>query len=59
MKVDPQELASRLAGEHGIDGAIALATDAIVQCHSERDFYLLSIWREVRRNLRTSKQLAN
>lgn len=53
MDVDTQEIASRLAGEHGVDGAIDLVTEAIAQCHDERDFYRLSIWREVRRDLRS------
>ena len=55
MDVDTQEFASRLVGQHGLDTAIEMATEAIARCNQRNDLYRLSVWREIRRNLRARK----
>jgi hypothetical protein len=48
MKDNPKKIAKHLVEEHGLEGAIAAATDGIANAHGNGNFYDLSIWREVR-----------
>ncbi len=52
MPDDPAQIASYLAQEHSLEKAIRVATEGILAAQDSRDFYNLSIWREVRRILR-------
>lgn len=49
---DPDKIAAHLVREEGLDGAIDVATRGIQRAQDERDFYALSVWREVRHTLR-------
>ena len=49
---DAQDIAEFLIEEEGLDRALATAGDGIARAHAERDYYRLSIWREVRTILR-------
>jgi hypothetical protein len=53
MKDDPSQIASNLIAQHGVDGALASVRQGIATAHAEGDNYGLSIWREIRRALRT------
>lgn len=50
---DPAEIAAQLVQEHGLEEAIDMATEGILSSQQTDDFYALSIWREVRRHLRS------
>ena len=47
-----REIADFLLAEEGMDGAMKTAFDGIERAHAEHDYYLLSVWREVRNILR-------
>jgi hypothetical protein len=51
-KDDPAEIADFLIQEHGIVKAIEEASQEAVATQNRGDYYDLSIWREVRQNLR-------
>jgi hypothetical protein len=51
MKDNPKNIAEHLVEEHGLEGAIAAATDGIADAHGNGSLYDLSIWREVRKIL--------
>ena len=53
MKDDPSQIASNLIAQYGIDGALTSVRQGIATAHAEGDNYGLSVWREVRRALRT------
>lgn len=44
----PQDIADRLVSEHGLDAALKMVTDATLKASEEREYYVLSIWREVK-----------
>ncbi|MBE0532403.1 MAG: hypothetical protein IH626_16370 [Rhodospirillales bacterium] len=50
---DPAAIATQLVQERGLDEAIAAATEGIMSSQESGDFYALSVWREVRRHLRS------
>ena len=51
-KLKPTELVENLIQEHGLDHAISIAMANVDMANKADDFYLLSIWREVRSLLR-------
>jgi len=51
MKDNPDQLASHLMEQHGVDGALKAAREGIAAAHTNGDNYGLSVWREVRRAL--------
>ncbi len=53
---DPQEIADHLIQEHGIEGAVQAVMDGVKHCHGVGDYYALSVWRDVRRLLKTTEQ---
>lgn len=50
-KDNPSEIAEHLAREKGLEGAIQVSSDGIAEAHQNRDYYSLSVWREVRQKL--------
>jgi len=48
---DPLEIAAFLIAEEGLDRALDIAYDAIERANETQEYYLLSIWREVRKHL--------
>jgi hypothetical protein len=48
---DPKEIAMHLVKENGIDRARQIAVEGTTTANEQRDFYRLSIWREVKRIL--------
>ncbi len=58
MKDNPDQLASHLIEQHGVDGALEAAREGIAAAHASGDNYSLSVWREVRRALREEKNAA-
>jgi hypothetical protein len=56
MKDDPSQIAASLIiVEHGLDGALKAAREGIAAAHADGDNYSLSVWREVRRELRDKR----
>ncbi len=55
---DPVPIAEHLVAEHGIDGAVERVRQGIAEAHANKDFYRLSVWREVRRALRDLQDAA-
>jgi len=53
---DPAQIASQLVQERGLDQAIETATEEIQASQRIGDFYALSVWREVRRHLRSRRR---
>ncbi len=51
MQKAPSQIANDLISEHGIDDALKMARDGIAAAHADGDNYVLSIWREVRREV--------
>lgn len=45
---DPAEIAAFLIAEEGLDRALDVAYDGIERANEQQEYYLLSIWREVR-----------
>jgi len=45
---DPTEIATFLIAEEGLDSALLVAYDGIERANELQEYYLLSIWREVR-----------
>ena len=52
MQYDPEQIASYLIQEHGLDGAKSYALERVIEAQADHDLYTLSIWREVKRFLR-------
>lgn len=48
---DPTEIATFLIAEEGLDRALDVAYDGIERANDTQEYYLLSIWREVRLHL--------
>ena len=49
---DPSVIAEQLLEMHGDDGAWETATKGILAAQEDEDNYRLSVWREVRRELK-------
>ena len=49
---DPDEIATFLVKEHGLDRARQMAVEGTTSANEQGDFYSLSVWREVKRILR-------
>lgn len=45
---DPTEIATFLIAEEGLDRALQVTYDGIERANEFQEYYLLSIWREVR-----------
>jgi len=45
---DPKEIAAILIEENGADHALDIALAEITRANQSRDYYSLSIWREIR-----------
>lgn len=54
-----REIADFLIEEEGLDHAMDTAFDGIARAHAEHDYYLLSVWREVRNILRERRKVAD
>ena len=59
MSDDPKDIASFLIGEHGLDRAREIALEGTTTANERRDYYDLSIWREVRGILREMVETAD
>lgn len=53
---EAKRLAAALLQEHGIVGAKSAALDETIKAQKARDYYQLSIWREVRQLLETQQE---
>jgi|GEM_PF-4721151 len=53
LRFDPIIKASAMLNELGKDAAVAMALENIQKAHDEGENYTLSLWREVRRELKT------
>jgi hypothetical protein len=49
---DPHETATYLVRENGLDRARQIAVEGTASANEQRDFYRLSVWRDVKRVLR-------
>jgi hypothetical protein len=49
---DPRKMATILIKENGLDGAHHITMTEITRANEERDYYNLSIWREIRNFVR-------
>lgn len=52
MKDDPQEIADYLVRKNGVEEAHRIVFEGIEKSFDEGDFYAVSVWREVRNQLR-------
>jgi len=59
MRDNPDQLASHLIEQHGVDGALKAAREGIAAAHASGDNYGLSVWREVRLALRDEQYAAS
>lgn len=50
---DPSDIAEFLIEEEGLDHALKTVFDGIARAHAQHDYYVLSVWREVRAILRS------
>jgi hypothetical protein len=48
MRDDPKKIASQLRDQYGLEGAQAVALQEVTKASAAKDYYSLSIWREVR-----------
>lgn len=53
---EAKRLAASLLQKHGIAGAKTAALDQTIKAQNARDYYQLSIWREVRQLLETQQE---
>ncbi len=51
MNDDPNKIAASLVAEHGLEAAMQVALDGVMDTQRTGDNYRLSIWRDVRRLL--------
>ena len=59
MQYDPEQIASYLIQEHGLDGATSHALERVIEAQADKDLYALSIWREVKRFLRVKSDVGD
>ncbi len=52
LRDDPSAIAEHLVQEHGLEGALVLATEGTTAAQERDDNYGLSVWRDVKRLLR-------
>lgn len=55
---DPNEIVRNLIENEGLEGAIQIAFDKVLRANEEHEYYELSIWREVKRDLLSHARLA-
>ena len=53
---DANDIAEFLIEEEGLSRALETAAGGIARAHAERDYYRLSVWREVRIILRDRRE---
>lgn len=53
---EAKRLAASLLQKHGMSGAKTTALDETIKAQKARDYYQLSIWREVRQLLETQQE---
>jgi hypothetical protein len=51
MNTNPSEIAELLIEEEGLERAIEIAFDKVLRAHAEHEYFALSVWREVKRDL--------
>ena len=51
ISTNPTELANLLVEEEGLERAIEIAFDNVLRAHADHEYFALSIWREVKRDL--------
>ena len=51
MSTNANEIAEFLIEEEGLDRAIEIAFDGVTRANEQREYFVLSIWREVKINL--------
>jgi len=58
MSDEPSKIAEQLLEMHGDDGAWETVRKGILAAHEDEDNYRLSVWREVRRELKIKRDAA-
>ena len=48
---DPNQIANFLIEEEGLERAIEIAFDGVARANEQREYFVLSVWREVKHNL--------
>ena len=51
ISTNPNEIVELLIEEEGLERAIEIAFDRVLTAHAEHEYFALSIWREVKRDL--------
>ena len=51
ISTNPNEIVELLIEEEGLERAIEIAFDKVLTAHAEHEYFALSIWREVKRDL--------
>ena len=51
ISTNSNELAELLIEEEGLERAIEIAFDNVLRAHADHEYFALSIWREVKRDL--------
>ena len=51
ISTNPNELVELLVEEEGLERAIEIAFDNVLRAHADHEYFALSIWREVKRDL--------
>ena len=51
MTTDPNEIAEMLIEEEGLERAIEIAFEGVLRANEQREYFVLSVWREVKSNL--------
>ena len=51
MSTNANEIAEFLIEEEGLDRAIEIAFDGVTRANEQREYFVLSVWREVKINL--------
>jgi hypothetical protein len=57
LQYHPEQIASYLIQEHGLDGANSLALEQVIEAQADPNLYALSIWREVKRFLKVKSDI--
>jgi len=56
MRDDPEKIANFFVQEHGLNSATEKVIDETAAAYATKDYYALSIWRDVKRILREREQ---
>jgi len=51
ISTNSNELAELLIEEEGLERAIEIAFDNVLRAHADHEYFALSVWREVKRDL--------